>query len=139
MHIHTSTAVIAAADAEQAQQLLLQEVEELTHYSDQHLSENWEFKIVRSATGAFRKPEEFAKLLEEEGRFGWVLLEKLDNGRVRFKRRAGSRPRVPLVSQEDDPYRSIYGMSPNRQATMIGFIVMGVIVLMIGLMVLLVR
>jgi hypothetical protein len=139
MHTHTSTTVIAAASAEQARQLLLQEEEELTHYSDQHLSEDWEFKIVRSATGAFRKPEEFAKLLEEEGRFGWVLLEKLDNGRVRFKRRAGSRPRAPLGSQEDDPYRSIYGTSPNRQAAMIGFVVMGVLVLMIGLMVLLVR
>ena len=138
MHTHTSTAVIAAAAAEQARQRLLREEEELTPYSEHDLSEDWEFKIVRSGTGAFRKPEEFAKLLEEEGKFSWVLLEKLDDARVRFKRRVGSRAKSPLGEQETDPYRSVYGMSPNRQAAMIAFVVMGVMVLMIGLMLLLI-
>ena len=139
MHTHTSTAVIAAAAAEQARQRLLQEEEELTPYSEHDLSEDWEFKIVRSGTSAFRKPEEFAKLLEDEGRFGWVLLEKLDDARVRLKRRVGSRGKAPLGGQEADPYRSVYGMSPNRQAAMIAFVVMGVMVLMVGLMILLIR
>jgi hypothetical protein len=139
MYIHTSTTIAAGAAAQQAREGLEREEEELTHYSDQHLSEDWEFKIVRSGTGAFRKPEEFAKLLEEEGRFGWVLLEKLDNGRVRFKRRAGSLPRVPLSGQEDDPYRSNYGLSPNRQAAMAVFVGLGITVLFVGLALLLAR
>jgi len=136
MYIHTSAPMIAAAAAEQARQRLLQEEEELTPYSEHDLSEDWEFKIVRSGTSAFRKPDEFAKLLEEEGRFGWVLLEKLDDARVRFKRRVGSR--APLGEQEADPYRSVYGMSPNRQAAMIAFVVIGVMVSMIGIMLLLI-
>lgn len=138
MHTH-STVIIAGAAAQQARERLFREEEELTHYSDRDLSEDWEFKIVRSATGAFRKPEEFARLLEEEGRFGWVLLEKLDNSRVRFKRRAGSRPRLPLDDQEDDPYRSIYGTSPNRQAAMAVFFGLGVVVLMVSIVLLLAR
>ena len=65
MHTHTSTTLIAAAAAEQARQRLLQEEEELTPYSEHDLSEDWEFKIVRSGTSAFRKTEEFAKPLDE--------------------------------------------------------------------------
>jgi hypothetical protein len=136
IHVHATT---AAAAAEQARQLLLQEEEELTHYSDRDLAEDWEFKIVRSGTGAFRKPEEFDKLLEEEGRFGWVLLEKLDNGRVRFKRRAGSRRSGATTSPGDDPYRTVYGVSPNRQAAMAVFVGLGFTVIVIALALLLVR
>lgn len=137
MHTHTTT-MIAAAAAEQARQRLLQE-EELTHYSDHELSEDWEFKIVRSATGVFRKPEEFAKLLEEEGRFGWVLLEKLDDGRVQFKRRVGSRPRLPLGEHEGDPYRSVYGMVQSRQAAVIVLVAIAVSVLIMFFVVLMMR
>jgi hypothetical protein len=64
MHTHTSTAVIAAAAAERARQRLQQE-EEPTPYSERDHSEDWEFKIVRSGSNAFRKPEEFAKPLDE--------------------------------------------------------------------------
>ena len=139
MHTHTTTATVAAAAANQAIQRMHQEEEELSHYSQDDVAGDWEFKIVRSATAAFRKPEEFAKLLEEEARFGWVLLEKLDDGRVRFKRRAGGRPRVPLGEHEGDPYRSIYGISPSRQGAMIALIAIGASVLIMGLLLLLVR
>ena len=126
MYTHTSTVMIAAAAANQARQQLLQEEEELTHYSERDLSEDWEFKIVRSGTAAFRKPEEFAKLLEQEARFGWVLLEKLDDGRVRFKRRVGSGPRLPLGEHEGDPYRSSYGTLQSRQAAIIVLVAIAV-------------
>ena len=139
MYTHTSTVMIAAAAANQARQQLLQEEEELTHYSERDLSEDWEFKIVRSGTAAFRKPEEFAKLLEEEARFGWVLLEKLDDARVRFKRRVGSRPRLPLGEHEGDPYRSVYGMVQSRQAAIIVFVAIAVSAGIMFLVVLLMR
>jgi len=139
MYVHTSGAVIAAAAASQARLQLLQEEEELTQYSDHDLSEDWEFKIVRSGTAAFRKPEEFAKLLEEEARFGWVLLEKLDDGRVRFKRKVGSRPRLPLGEHEGDPYRSVYGMVQSRQAAVIVLVAIGVSVLIMFFVVLMMR
>jgi hypothetical protein len=119
--------------------MLQEEEEELTHYSDRDLAEDWEFKIVRSATGAFGKPEVFEKLLEEEARFGWVLLEKLDHGRVRFKRRAGSRRGGSGIGQQDDPYRSVYGMSPNRQAAIAVFVGLGFVVIVMALALLLVR
>jgi len=139
MYTHTSTVMIAAAAANQARQQLLQEEEELTHYSERDLSEDWEFKIVRSGTSAFRKPDEFAKLLEEEGRFGWVLLEKLDDARVRFKRRVGSGPRLPLGEHEGDPYRSVYGMVQSRQAAIIVLVAIAVSVGIMFLVVLMMR
>ena len=139
MYIHTSAPMIAAAAAEQARQRLLQEEEELTPYSEHDLSEDWEFKIVRSGTAAFRKPVEFAKLLEQEARFGWVLLEKLDDGRVRFKRRVGSGPRLPLGEHEGDPYRSVYGMVQSRQAAIIVLVAIAVSVGIMFLVVLAMR
>ena len=138
MYIHTSSATIAAA-AEQARRRLWQEEEELTPYSERDLSEDWEFKIVRSGSAAFRKPEEFAKLLEQEARFGWVLLEKLDDGRVRFKRRVGSGSRLPLGEHEGDPYRSVYGMVQSRQAAIIVLVAIAVSVGIMFLAVLLMR
>src|SRR3990172_7258846 len=138
MYIHTSSATIAAA-AEQARRRLWQEEEELTPYSERDLSEDWEFKIVRSGTAAFRKPEEFAKLLEQEARFGWVLLEKLDDGRVRFKRRVGSGPRLSLGEHEGDPYRSVYGMVQSRQAAIVVLVAIAVSVGIMFLVVLMMR
>ena len=58
----------------------------MTPYTRQDLSENWEFKIIRSSTGAFKNPEKMRAVLEEEGRAGWVLVEKFDNSRMRLKR-----------------------------------------------------
>ncbi len=60
-------------------------------YTPQELAEGWEFKFVRSSTSAFRKPEFLRRVLEEEGRSGWVLLEKFDNGRIRLKRPMSAR------------------------------------------------
>ncbi|GAF78469.1 unnamed protein product, partial [marine sediment metagenome] len=110
--------VIAATQAEQAQRALREE-EEMTQYSDSDIAGDWEFKIVRAVTGAFRKPEEFAKLLEGEARFGWKLLEKLDDSRVRFKRHVKERVRDRNAGPSEDPYRSIYGRSPGKQAGLI--------------------
>lgn len=82
-----TTAALAAAEAAQR---AMQKEEEI---GDEALSGDWEFKIVRASMGKFRKREEFENLLTEEAEFGWVLLEKLDDSRVRFKRHIKERSR----------------------------------------------
>ncbi len=78
-------------------------------YTPQELAEGWEFKFVRSSTSAFRKPEFLRRVLEEEGRSGWVLLEKFDNGRIRLKRPMSAR--AGDAGRNLDPYRSHVGVS----------------------------
>lgn len=93
----------AAAAAEQ-QRRLREEEEEMTPYSPNDLTDNWEFKIVRSAMAGFRKPEFLRRVLDDEARAGWVLVEKFDNSRIRLKRSAQARERDGKL--DFDPYRT---------------------------------
>lgn len=72
-----------------------------------------EYKIVRASSDVFRNPAIFQKLCREEAEFGWMMLEKLDDKRVRFKRpialRDIQRPDLPPF----DPYRTHYGPMLN--------------------------
>ena len=63
----------AAARARQRE-----EEEVMTGYSNDELAEKWEFKIIRSGTGAFRHPEKLRKALDQEAQAGWELAEKFD-------------------------------------------------------------
>ena len=98
-----------AAAAAAAARRRAEEEEQLTTYSERDLAEGWEFKIVRSSTGAFRRPEVLRRTLEEEKAAGWELVEKFDNARIRLKR--------PLSARADDskltfdPYRIQIGPS----------------------------
>jgi hypothetical protein len=99
-----------AATAAAAAERMRQEEEEMTRYTDADLKDDWEFKIVRSNTASFKNPETLRQVCEEEARAGWVLLEKFDNQRLRFKRPASARAGdSALVGY--DPYRSNYGIS----------------------------
>ena len=73
-----------------------------------------EYKIVRASSDLFRNPAIFQRLCREEEEFGWMMLEKLDDRRVRFKRaialRDTQRPDLPPF----DPYRTHYGPMLNR-------------------------
>jgi len=73
----------------------------------------WEYKIVRASNDLFRNPAIFHKLCREEAEVGWILLEKLDDRRVRFKRpialRDAPMPNLPMF----DPYRTHYGPISN--------------------------
>ncbi len=102
-----------------------QEEEEMTTYSAEDLNQ-YEFKVVRSVSGAFGNPQNFQRLLQEEGRAGWELLEKLDNQRVRFKRPLSARERDSQLPAGVDPYRSYVGMPPLRFALwlLLGIVVM---------------
>ena len=68
-----------------------------------------EYKIIRSATGAFKDPAKFRAALDEEARAGWELVEKLDNSRARLRRSTECRKRD--AEPGHDPYRTQVGMS----------------------------
>ncbi len=89
----------------------------------------WEYKIVRASSDLFRNPAIFHKLCREEAEVGWILLEKLDDRRVRFKRPIGlrdaPRPNLPPF----DPYRSHYGPMSNAMTWAVGIVFLSAIVL----------
>jgi hypothetical protein len=103
----------AAAAAEQQRQMQLEE-EEMTPYSTADLAQDWEFKIVRSAMGGFRKAAFLEQVLADESRAGWVLVEKFDNSRIRLKRPAKARERD--IKLDFDPYRTEAGVSQGALA-----------------------
>jgi hypothetical protein len=114
------------------------EEEEMTHYSVDDLENDWEFKIVRSERGAFRRPAVFQQLLQEESVAGWELVEKLDDRRVRFKRRKDSRRRDAGLPSGIDPYRSQFDAGASRTLVLVlvglvSMIALGVGVLVFGL------
>lgn len=76
----------------------------------------WEFKIVRASSDLFRNPGTFHRLCQEEAEAGWVLLEKLDDRRVRFKRPIAMREMVQSNLPRFDPYRCHYGQESNLLA-----------------------
>lgn len=81
----------------------------MTEYTPEELASGWEFKIVRSATGAFKRPEFLNQVLEEEERVAWVLVEKFDNSRIRLKRPIAARANDGTSGV--DAYRSHVGIS----------------------------
>jgi hypothetical protein len=93
------------------------EEEEMTPYSREDLSEDWEFKILRSMTGAFGKPATLHRVLEREAQAGWVLVEKFDNNRIRLKRPASAKEGDSQV--DFDPYRTYVGQSEERFALIV--------------------
>ncbi len=68
----------------------------------------WEFKIVRSLRNQFHDPEVLRQVCREEAQGGWILFEKLDDRRLRFKRPMALREKIAPKAGYD-PYRSYYG------------------------------
>lgn len=95
----------------------------MTGYTPQELLEGWEFKIVRSATGAFRRPAFLRAVLDEEQRAGWTFVEKFDNGRIRLKRPASARANDSTAGT--DVYRTQVGMSDLKLGLCIGAAIFG--------------
>jgi hypothetical protein len=101
----------------------------MTEYTPGDPHGEWEFKIVRSDAGAFRKPETVRKLVEEEARAGWVMLEKFDDSRIRFKRPRSARARDAFLPDGVDPYRTQYGAYATRRAVLVG-VMLGLVLLL---------
>ena len=119
-----STAAAAAAAARRRRE----EEEHMTAYTPRDLAENWEFKILRSATGAFKDPAVMQRYLAEEAQAGWTLVEKFDNSRIRLKRPAAARQQGAQCTF--DPYRTRVGISDVGLGLLIvGSILGGVAVL----------
>jgi hypothetical protein len=112
--------IAASAAAAGAQRRMEEEEEKMTGYSINDLENDWEFKVVRANREVFRSQEELAKLVSEEKRAGWVLLEKFDDSRIRFKRQRAMQARDEQLRLEGiDPYRTQYGMSLTKFKLMI--------------------
>ena len=100
-----SAGAAAAAAAKRRQNF--EEEEEVTPMNTDSSGE-FEYKIIRSVTSAFRTPAFFQQTLQEEAQAGWQLVEKLDDGRVRLRRSVEWRSKDALLTQ--DPYRTRIGM-----------------------------
>lgn len=118
----------AAAAAARRRRAERKEEEQMTGYTAADLADGWEFKILRSATGAFKKPEMLHRILEEEGRAGWVMIEKFDSKRVRLKRPAKAKSGDAALGF--DPYRTSVGISEGRFA----FIIVGSVLAAVAIM-----
>jgi hypothetical protein len=89
----------------------------------------WEYKIVRSTSDLFRDGNVFQKLCEEEAQAGWILLEKMDDRRVRFKRPLGMRDIVKTEFLSFDPYRTHYGPQVSWTSWLTGVAAIGAFLL----------
>jgi hypothetical protein len=125
--------MIAAAAAIARQRLLNEEEEHLSQYSPEDLAQGWEFKIVRSNTAAFGKSAVMEKVCSDEAQCGWVLVEKFDDCRLRFKRPASARNLPAPIGI--DPYRTNYGFSQGRMVALV-FLLGAVFALLFLLMIL---
>lgn len=104
--VATGAATTASAAAAETQRQH-EEEEKLTPYRREDLDSGWEFKILRSISGAFGKREHLRRALEDEALSGWVLVEKFDDNRLRLKRRVGVHD--DEFNPDIDPYRTTYG------------------------------
>lgn len=118
---------VAIHAAQEAAKALEEEEMEMTKYTDKDMAEEWEFKIVRSATGTFKKLDVMQRVVEEESQAGWVLLEKFDDKRLRFKRPMSARSKDAMLPQGVDPYRANYGISEGAMGATIALSIMGLI------------
>ena len=118
------TAATSAAAAEKRRRMMRAEEEDMAQYTQDDLRDDWEFKIVRSETGAFRRPQVLERLIEEEAQAGWVMVEKFDDTRVRFKRPRSARASDAYLPEGVDPYRTRYGTSLAQPAVILGLVLM---------------
>ena len=100
-------------------------------YAPEDLAQHWEFKIVRANRPVFRNPQTLYRLLAEEARAGWTMVEKFDNSRIRFKRPQEARLHDPSLPPGVDPYRVHYGLPPGLFAALL---VVTILVVTFGIM-----
>jgi hypothetical protein len=131
-----SGAHVAAHAAQEKRKREHQEEEEMTRYNRSELEQDWEFKIVRSATGAFKKPEVLQAVIQQEAMTGWRMVEKFDDTRLRFKRPAAAARDDINLPAGIDPYRTSYGMSEGALGAVIGLSILGVVAIIVTIIIL---
>lgn len=85
----------------------------------------WEYKIIRTRRNLLANPAVLHRLCQEEAKAGWVLLEKFDDRRVRFKRPVSARVEIDPNSLPFDPYRSTYNIRFNPMRVAIALAIIG--------------
>jgi len=90
---------------------MTQKQEEELHNYQEH-QKGWEFKILKTGNDGFRQYKLLKMVCEQELESGWILLEKLDDSRLRFRRPVMFRERDHLAKL--DPYRSHYGSQTTK-------------------------
>ncbi|MBN2499402.1 MAG: hypothetical protein JXB38_01465 [Anaerolineales bacterium] len=108
----------------------------MTRYNRSELEQDWEFKIVRSATGAFKKSEVLQTVIQQEGMSGWRMVEKFDDSRVRFKRPVEAAKDDFKLPPGIDPYRTSYGVSEGALGATIGLSILGVVAVIVTIILL---
>ncbi|HNT76331.1 MAG TPA: hypothetical protein PKH77_15055 [Anaerolineae bacterium] len=98
----------------------------MTSYTSEELDSDWEFKILRSIRGDFRRPDLLEQALNEEAANGWVMLEKFDDYRIRFKRLRKDHSNHLEWRGNIDPYRTYFGQSLKDYNTRVITMVLGV-------------
>ena len=101
----------------------------MTSYSGREL-DGWEFKIMRSATGAFKDPRVFQITVQQESLGGWELLEKFDDERVRFRRPVSARNNDANLPRGYEPYRTQVGIS---EGALVIYIILGIVLVVGGI------
>ena len=86
----------------------------MTGYSPDDLSGDWQFKIVK---GTFKKRRQIEAVQQEQGEFGWVLVEVFDQTRLRFKRSSSEIAKDEF--REGNPYQTVSKVSGPGCATMV--------------------
>jgi len=132
-------AAVAAAAAQQRRLRERAEEEEMAYYGAEDLANDYEFKIVRANTTAFRNPKALNQLLDQEARAGWTMVEKFDDSRVRFKRPRQARLDDAKLPPGADPYRTNYGMPPVTFGLVTAMVSMGLAAGLIALILFLMR
>jgi hypothetical protein len=100
--------------------------------------EQWEYKIVRARNGEFGDRAHLRALLRQEGRAGWIMIEKYDDYQVRFKRPCSARRLDDQLPPEIDPYRTIYHFSREMDviyavllAAALCFVILAMVILVV--------
>ncbi|MEX1247408.1 MAG: hypothetical protein WEA61_02900 [Anaerolineales bacterium] len=104
--------------------------EAMTRYSEADLEKGWEFKIMRSATGSFTNPQVLQSVVQQESLGSWDLLEKFDDGRLRFRRPVAARNNDGNLPRGYDPYRAQVGIS---EGALVMYVLIGLAVLVGGI------
>ena len=123
---------VAAAAGAAAAEMLRQEEEEMTEYSDKDLREGWEFKILRANIAAFRDPQVLKQACEEEAQAGWILVEKFDDQRLRFKRPATAKDRDNYLSFDAYRTRTQYKMPKKFTRIIVGITIVVVLLAVVA-------
>jgi hypothetical protein len=73
--------------------------------------DRWEYKTVRAPNGEFGQPEHLRAVIRQERHAGWIMVEKINDWQVRFRRSQDAYLWDDKLPPTVDPYRTVYTLS----------------------------